>query len=73
MATLKRNKMLIGLQAARERGRVGGRRPKLTAHQRTEAIKMVNSGAKSAAEVARLFRIHRSSVSRMLSQSRVAA
>jgi hypothetical protein len=32
----------------------------------------MNSGAKSAAEVARLFRIHRSSVSRMLSGSRVA-
>jgi hypothetical protein len=46
----------MGLQAARDRGRVGGRRPKLTAHQRTEAIKMVNSGAKSAGEVARLLR-----------------
>jgi hypothetical protein len=34
---------------------------------------MINSGTKSAAEVARLFRIHRSSVSRMLSKSRVVA
>jgi DNA invertase Pin-like site-specific DNA recombinase len=71
--SMVRERTRMGLQAARERGRVGGRRPKLTAHQRNEAIKMVNSGAKSAAEVARLFRIHRSSVSRMLSQSRVAA
>ena len=71
--SMVRERTRMGLHAARERGRVGGRRPKLTAHQRTEAIKMVNSGAKSAAEVARLFRIHRSSVSRMLSQSRVVA
>jgi DNA invertase Pin-like site-specific DNA recombinase len=71
--SMVRERTRLGLQAARGRGRVGGRRPKLTAHQRTEAIKMVNSGAKSAAEVARLFRIHRSSVSRMLSQSRVVA
>jgi DNA invertase Pin-like site-specific DNA recombinase len=70
--SMVRERTRMGLEAARERGRIGGRRPKLTAHQRTEAIKMVNSGAKSAAEVARLFRIHRSSVSRMLSQSRVA-
>jgi DNA invertase Pin-like site-specific DNA recombinase len=69
--SMVRERTRMGLQAARERGRVGGRRPKLTAHQRNEAIKMVNSGAKSAAEVARLFRIHRSSISRMLSQSRI--
>jgi DNA invertase Pin-like site-specific DNA recombinase len=67
-----RERTRLGLLAARERGRVGGRQPKLSAHQRIEAIKMVNSGSKSAAEVARLFRIHRSSVSRLLSQARVA-
>jgi DNA invertase Pin-like site-specific DNA recombinase len=70
--SMVRERTRMGLQAARERGRVGGRQPKLSAHQRSEAIKMVDSGTKSAAEVARLFRIHRSSVSRMLSQSRVA-
>ena len=60
----------LGLQAARERGRVGGRQPKLTSHQRSEAIKLVTTGAKSAAEVARLFRVHRSSISRLLAQVR---
>jgi DNA invertase Pin-like site-specific DNA recombinase len=68
--SMVRERTRMGLQAARERGRVGGRRPKLTARQRTEAIKMVNSGAKSAAEVARLFRIHRSSISRLMAQAR---
>jgi len=48
---------------------MGGRQPKLSAHQRNEAIKMVASGAKSAAEVARLFRIHRSSISRLMAQA----
>jgi transposase-like protein len=43
---------------------------KLTSHQRAEAIKMVTTGAKSAAEVARLFRVHRSSISRLLTQVR---
>jgi DNA invertase Pin-like site-specific DNA recombinase len=71
--SMVRERTRMGLQAARERGRVGGRRPKLTAHQKAEAVKMINSGAKSAAEVARLFRIHRSSISRLLSQSRVVA
>jgi plasmid maintenance system antidote protein VapI len=34
---------------------------------------MVNSGSKSAAEVARLFQIHRSSISRLMAQARIAA
>jgi DNA invertase Pin-like site-specific DNA recombinase len=67
--SMVRERTRMGLQAARERGRVGGRRPKLTPHQRTEAIKMVNSGAKSAAEVARLFRVHRSTISRLMDQA----
>jgi DNA invertase Pin-like site-specific DNA recombinase len=69
--SMVRERTRMGLQAARERGRVGGRRPKLTAHQRTEAIKMVNSGTKSAAEVARLFRVHRSTISRLMQQARL--
>jgi plasmid maintenance system antidote protein VapI len=34
---------------------------------------MVESGSKTGAEVARLFRVHRSSISRLISQSRIAA
>src|SRR5258707_1355105 len=70
--SIVRERTRMGLQAARERGRVGGRQPKLTAHQRAEAIKMVTSGAKSAAEIARLFRVHRSNISRLMSRARVA-
>jgi DNA invertase Pin-like site-specific DNA recombinase len=68
--SMVRERTRLGLQAARERGRVGGRQPKLTSHKRAEAIKLVTTGAKSAAEVARLFRVHRSSISRLLAQVR---
>jgi DNA invertase Pin-like site-specific DNA recombinase len=67
--SMVRERTKLGLQAARERGRVGGRSPKLTQHQRVEAIKMVTSGQKSAAETARLFGVHRSNISRLLAQS----
>jgi DNA invertase Pin-like site-specific DNA recombinase len=64
-----RERTRLGLQAARERGRVGGRSPKLTPHQRAEAIRMVTTGQTSAAEAARLFGVHRSNISRLLAQS----
>jgi DNA invertase Pin-like site-specific DNA recombinase len=68
--SMVRERTRLGLQAAQERGRVGGRRPKLTSHQQAEAMRMVTTGVKSAAEVARLFRVHRSSISRLLAQVR---
>ena len=64
-----RERTRLGLLAARERGRIGGRLPKLTAHQRAEAIRMVNSGEKTASEVARLFHVHRSSISRLIAKN----
>src|ERR1700678_990193 len=67
--SMVRERPRLGLQAARERGRVGGRSPKLTPHQRAEAVKMVTSGQTSAAEAARLFGVHRSNISRLLAQS----
>jgi hypothetical protein len=54
-----RERTRSGLAAARAKGRAGGRRPKLTPDQRREAIAMVKSGTKSAADVARLFKVHR--------------
>src|SRR5258708_29353876 len=67
--SMVRERTRLGLQAARERGRVGGRSPKLTPHQRAEAIRMVRSGQTSAAEAARLFGVHRSNISRLLTQA----
>ncbi|MCP4405383.1 MAG: recombinase family protein [bacterium] len=65
-----RERTRAGLDMARRRGRVGGRRPKLTPEQNEELIAMVKSGRKSAAEAARLFAIHPSTVSRLLAQHR---
>lgn len=55
-----------GLNAARQEGRVGGRRRKLKKHQENEIIDLINSGKKTAADAARLFNVHPSTVSRLL-------
>ena len=55
-----------GLDAARKQGRVGGRRPKLKTDQKAEIVRLVNSGKKTAADAARLFGVHPSTVSRLL-------
>jgi len=67
-----RERTRAGLREARENGRVPGRKPRITAEQRREIVEAVSSGRKSAAEIARLFKIHRATVSRFLSQGRVA-
>lgn len=58
-----------GLDAAREEGRIGGRRPKLTPQQQAEIRKMVSKGDKTAAAAARLFKIHPATVSRLLART----
>lgn len=65
-----RERTRAGLEAARSRGRRGGRQPKLTAGQRAEIIDMVSSGRKTPAEVARLFAVHPATISRLLAQAR---
>ena len=58
-----------GLDAARQEGRIGGRRPKLSPQQQAQIRKMVSSGGKTAAEAARLFKIHPATVSRLLAKA----
>ncbi len=55
-----------GMEAARRAGRIGGRRPKLKPNQQKEIVKMVSEGKKTAADAARLFGVHPSTVSRLL-------
>ncbi len=69
--SMVRERTRMGLQAARERGRIGGRRPKLKPNQRDEVIRMVITGTKTAAEAARLFGVHRSSISRLMAQAQI--
>jgi len=53
-----RERTKAGLDAARREGRIGGRRPKLSPEQQAEIRKMVTRGDKTAADAARLFKIH---------------
>jgi DNA invertase Pin-like site-specific DNA recombinase len=61
-----RERTRSGLRHAREQGRRSGRKPKLTRPQMREVIEAVTSGRKSAAEAARLFGVHPSTVSRII-------
>lgn len=61
-----RERTQAGLDLARSEGRIGGRPRKLSAIQREEAREMVRSGRKSAAEAARIFGVHPSTISRLL-------
>lgn len=60
-----RERTKAGLESARNEGRIGGRRPKLNTQQRKEIIKMLNSGRKTASEIARLFNVHPSTIGRI--------
>jgi DNA invertase Pin-like site-specific DNA recombinase len=61
----------LGLERARANGRVGGGRYKLSATQQAEAIRMIRSGEKTQSEIAELFNLDRSTISRMMTEVRL--
>jgi DNA invertase Pin-like site-specific DNA recombinase len=61
-----------GLDSARKDGRIGGRRPKLKPQQQLEIVRLVKKGKKTAADAARLFGVHRATVSRLLHKTLAA-
>src|SRR5947199_5844943 len=63
-----RERTKAGLDSARREGRIGGRRPKLSPQQQAEIRRMVSRGHKTAADAARLFRIHPATVCRLLAR-----
>lgn len=65
-----RERTQAGLRSARAQGRHGGRQPKLSPQQQAEVLAMLNAG-RSAADVARLFRVHRATISRVASSARL--
>jgi DNA invertase Pin-like site-specific DNA recombinase len=67
-----RERTHAGLQAAKAEGRQGGRRPKLLPHQKTEIIGMLGAG-RSAAELARLFQVHRATIGRIAAEARIGS
>jgi len=68
-----RERTKAGLESARQNGRIGGRPPKLSPEQQGEITRMVSRGEKTAADAARLFKIHPATVSRLLSRARLTA
>ncbi len=67
---MSRERTNAGLAEARAAGRIGGRRPKLSPAQRADVVENVTSGRKSAAEMARLYRVSEPTISRILSAAR---
>ena len=57
-----------GLDAARQEGRIGGRRPKLRPDQRQDIADNVLSGRKTGAQIARLYSISPATVLRIVAQ-----
>ena len=53
-----------GLEAARRRGRVGGRPPALTYDQRAEVRRMRDKEHRAVAEIARIFGVSRQTIMR---------
>ena len=53
-----------GLQAAKARGRIGGRPPALTADQKAEVRRMRDDEQRTVAEIARLFKVSERTVRR---------
>jgi DNA invertase Pin-like site-specific DNA recombinase len=65
-----RERTNAGLAAARQEGRIGGRRPKLNKDQRQDIIDNLISDRKSGAQMARLYNVSEATVSRIVSQHR---
>jgi DNA invertase Pin-like site-specific DNA recombinase len=61
-----RERTLLGLARARANGKIGGSRPKLDKEQEAEIIKMITSGEKTQVQVAKLFRVSKATVSRIM-------
>ena len=68
-----RERTKAGMESARKQGRIGGRRSKLEIRQQQEIVTMVMTGQKTAAEAARLFKVHPATVSRLLALQSVSA
>lgn len=66
-----RERTRLGLERARANGRIGGGRYKLSSAQQSEAIKMIRAGEKTQSEIAELFNVDRSTISRMMTEVRL--
>ena len=67
--SMVRERTRAGLIAARDRGVKVGRLAKLGHHQQQEIIHTVRDGSKTAADAARFFGLHRSSIPPLLARA----
>jgi DNA invertase Pin-like site-specific DNA recombinase len=58
----------LGMETARQQGRNGGRPSKLTLEEREEILQLIRSGKQSAADIAKRFKVHPATISRLLKQ-----
>lgn len=65
-----RERTKAGLQAARQEGRVGGRKQKLNKDQQRDIIDNITSERKSGAKMARLYGVSEATISRLMAQHR---
>lgn len=63
-----RERTAAGLARSRAEGRIGGRPSKLSPTQKKEILRSLNTGEKTAAELARLFQVSPSAISRLASR-----
>jgi DNA invertase Pin-like site-specific DNA recombinase len=70
---LIRERTMAGLAAARSRGRLGGRKPKLSAAQVCQARKMAAAGELTMQEIADVFAVDRATIYRALDKVRKRA
>jgi DNA invertase Pin-like site-specific DNA recombinase len=63
----------VGLARARAAGRIGGPKFKMSPAQQQAAMDMMNAGDKTQSDVAKLFNVDRSTISRLMSERRVLA
>ena len=64
-----RERTKSGMQAARDGGQHVGRPAKLSDGQKQEIVRLVEGGHHSPAQAARLFKVHRATVARLLAQA----
>jgi DNA invertase Pin-like site-specific DNA recombinase len=67
-----RERTKAGLARARAKGKIGGRKPELSARRQAEAIRLVRSGEKQAV-VAREQKVSKATICRIMKRAEVAA
>jgi DNA invertase Pin-like site-specific DNA recombinase len=68
-----RERTKIGLDAAKRAGRKLGWRFKLSDEERRHIVHMIREGKMTAADCARIYRIHESNISRLLTADKAGA